>query len=403
MTDKNDQKLTLLPWIQNTVLLGMTPAQYLRSLVTPIHFLAAAIILPGLYFLVLRFTHGLAAVTSASDLQPWGLFLSWGLFSGVPLSATGFLMTTAEHIFGQKEYRPVVRNAILLGFLGYFFAVISLLIDLGRPWRIYYPMSWAFGPASVMFLIAWHVALYLSCQALEFAPSAFEWLKLKAFRNWALAITLGLTIGGVSLSTLHQSALGALFLISPGKLHPLWYTPYLPYLFFLSSIAAGLSFVVIVMSLNRRLCKKQADAEYLDSIDPITAGLGRGIAIALFAYLGLKIVALAHGDSWGYLKTSWGYWYLFEVIVFIALPLLLLVLAERKHSLGLVRFSAVMTVLGVILNRFNVSLIALNWKLPEREFFTWRELSIVLAVVTTEILVYRWIITRMPVLRAHHE
>jgi Ni/Fe-hydrogenase subunit HybB-like protein len=391
------------PRIQDALFLGLTPAQYLRSLITPFNCIAAVIMLPGLFFLVLRFIYGLAAVTSASNEQPWSLLLAWGLFAGVPLSSTGFLMTTAEHIFGAREYRPVVRNAILLGFLGYLFAVIFLLIDLGRPWRIYYPMTWAFGPASVMFLIAWHVSLYLSCQALELAPSAFEWLKLGRLRNWALSITLGLTIGGVVLSTLHQSALGAMFLLEPGKLHPLWYTPYIPWLFFLSSIASGLSFVIVVSFLTKRLCKEQADAGYLDNVDAISFGLGKGSAIALFAYFGLKLVALAHGDNWDLLKTSWGLWYLFELIGFVAIPMLLFIIAERRHSLRLVRFSALMTVLGVILNRFNVSLLTFSWKLHDRELFSWKELSIILAMATIEILIYRWIVRRMPVLRTISE
>lgn len=389
--------------LQRILFLGMTPAQYLRSLITPLNGIATILILPGLYLLIVRFTCGLSAVTSATNEQPWGLLLAWGLFAGVPLSSTGFLLTTAEYIFGAKEYRPVVRNAILLGFLGYLFAVIFLLIDLGRPWRIYFPMTWAFGPASIMFLIAWHVALYLSCQALELAPAAFEWLKLQSLRNWAVSITLPLTIGGIVLSTLHQSALGAMFLISPGKLHPLWYTSYLPWLFFLSSIACGLSFVIVVSCIHKRLCRQQADKAYLDSIDAISFRLGKGCAIALFAYLGLKLVALAHGDNWNLLTTSWGRWYLLEVLGFVLFPMLLFIIAERRRHLSLVRLSAIFAILGVILNRFNVSLLAFNWRLPDREIFSMKELLIIVAIVTLEIILYRWIICRLPVLRTPPE
>ena len=173
---ENLRKISLLPWAREKLFLGMNVGEYIRKLITPFNILATLIILPGLYFVVLRFTQGLSAVTGASDIQPWGLFLSWGLFAGVPLSATGFVLGSAFYLFGLKEYYPVVKNAILLGFLGYLFAVVFLLIDLGRPWRIYYPMFVSYGPASVMFLVAWHVALYLSVQALEFSPSFFEWL-----------------------------------------------------------------------------------------------------------------------------------------------------------------------------------------------------------------------------------
>lgn len=400
MISSGTQRVTWQQWLVDKFFLGRSFGEYLKELLTPFNCAAAVIITVGLYFIFLRFTQGLAAVTSASDVQPWGLFLAWGLFAGVPLSATGFVLTTGVHIFGMKAYRPVVRNAILLGFLGYFFAVVFLLIDLGRPWRIYYPMAISFGPASVMFLVAWHVALYLSCQALEFSPSAFEWLRIKNLHRWALNITLGLTIGGVVLSTLHQSALGAMFLLMPGKLHPLWYTPYIPWLFFVSSIAAGLCMVIVVGFLNKHLCVKQADADYLGSLDRITLGLGKSSAIALFAYFGLKLVALAHGDNWRLLATSWGFWYLVELIGFVLLPCLLFLVAVRSQHLKLVYSTALWTLLGVILNRFNVSLIMFNWNLPGRELVNWKECVIILAIVMIEILTYRWIITRMPVLRA---
>ena len=227
-------------WVREKVFLEMPMTNYLKGLITPFNIIAGIIVLVGLSLTVIRYSQGLGAVTAASQDQPWGLFLSWGLFSGVPLSATGFFLGTAVYLFGLKEYQPVVKNALLIGFLGYLFAVIFLLIDLGRPWRLPYPMIGAFGTASVLFLVAWHVALYLSVQFLEFAPSIFEWGGWKTLRRWALAMTVGLTILGVILSTLHQSALGAMFLLTPGKLHPLWYSPYLPPLFFISAITAGL-------------------------------------------------------------------------------------------------------------------------------------------------------------------
>lgn len=387
-------------WLQDRLFLGRPLGEYLKGLINPFDIAAGAIALVGLYFIALRFTHGLAAVTSASDEQPWGLFLSWGLFAGVPLSATGFILTSAVHLFGLKPYRPIVRNAILLGFLGYFFAVVFLLIDLGRPWRIYYPMAISFGPASVMFLVAWHVALYLSCQALEFSPSVFEWLGLKNPRQWALNITVGLTIAGAVLSTLHQSALGAMFLLMPGKLHPLWYSPYIPWLFFISSIAAGLSMMMVVGALTKRWCIRQSDAHYRAAVDHLALGLGKGCSVVLLAYFGLKVVALAHGHHWHLLATPWGGWFLVELLGFVLLPCLLFVLAERKRSVGLVCSTALWTILGVVLNRFNVSLIAFNWQLPHRELFNWKEFAIIAGVVTIEILTYRWIINRMPVLRA---
>ncbi len=390
-------------WVRERVFLGLATTEYIKRLITPFNMIAAVLVIPGLFLIGIRFYQGLGAVTSASQEDPWGLFLNWGLFAGVPLSATGFVLGTAVYIFGLKKYYPVVKNAILMGFLGYLFAVIFLLIDLGRPWRLPYPMFVSFGTASVLFLVAWHVALYLSCQFLEISPSIFEWSGWRTLRKWAVSFTVALTIFGVMLSTLHQSALGAMFLLAPGKLHPLWYTPYIPALFFISAIAAGLCMVILANLLTKRFLRDQADARYLTSIDSITVDLGTATSFVLITYFALKLVALAHGDNWDLLATSLGRWYLLEILVFVLLPCFLFVYGSRKRNVGVVQFTGIFTLLGIILNRFNVSLIALNWNLPNRELVHWKEVVIVIAVVTIEILVYRWIVTRMPILRDHPE
>ena len=388
-------------WLRDKILAGQPAREYVRGLLTPFNIVAGLVILVAVYLLTLRFTHGLAAVTSASDVQPWGLFLSLGLFAGVPLSATGFVLGSAVYLFVLKDYHPVVKNAILIGFLGYFFAVVFLLIDLGRPWRIYYPMFVSFGPGSVMFLVAWHVALYLSVQFLEFSPAIFDWLGSKRLRRWAASLTIGLTIFGVILSTLHQSALGAMFLLAPGKLHPLWYTPYIPWLFFVSAIATGLSMVIVVSALTLRFFRDKADFHYLASIDGITLGLGKAASFVLFTYFGLKLIALAHGHHWDLLGTAWGYWFLVEIIGFVLIPCILFGIGSRQGNVGMVRFTALVTIIGVIINRLNVSLIAFNWNLPHRELVNWEEATIAAAVFAVEIITYRWIVNRMPVLREH--
>jgi len=390
-------------WARERLFLGLTITEYMKRLFTPVNIIAGIIIVFGLILIAIRFSQGLGAVTAASQDQPWGLFLAWGLFSGVPLSATGFVLSTAVYIFGLKEYRPVLKNALLLGFLGYLFAVIFLLIDLGRPWRLPYPMFVSFGTASVLFLVAWHVALYLSVQFLEFFPSISEWGGWKTLRRRALSITIGLTIAGIILSTLHQSALGAMFLLAPGKLHPLWYSPYIPALFLISAIAAGLCVVIFISFLTKHFLRDQTDSNYMASLDNITIGLGTATSFVLITYFALKLVALAHGNHWELLNTPFGYWFLVEVIIFVLLPCFLFVYGGRKRKVGLVQFTALFTIIGVIINRLNVSLIALNWNLPQRELFNWKEFLIVIAIIAIQILVYRWIVNRMPVLREHPE
>jgi Ni/Fe-hydrogenase subunit HybB-like protein len=389
-------------WFMDKLLMGMTWPEYARNLVTPFNIIAAIILSIGLPVIALRFYYGLAYVLHGSNEYPWGLFLGWGLFGGVPLSATGFVMATAYYIFGFKKYHPIVRLAVLTGLLGYFFAVVYLLTDLGRPWRIYYPMGVAFGTASVLFLVAWHVATYLTVQLLEFSPAILEWLKSRRIRKWALRITIGMTIAGIILSTLHQSALGAMFLLAPGKVHPLWYSSYIPVLFLSSSIVAALSMVIVVSTLASHFLKDKCGKSFLDNLPRLTLGLGKGAAIAIYVYLVIKVIALIHDSNWHLLNTGYGYWYLVEVLLLVLAPALIYSIGFKKRSVGTVRFAAFLTVFGVVMNRLNIAIITFNWNLPhhfEHIIPPWREVAVVLCIATIHVLVFRWILNRMPVLR----
>lgn len=389
-------------WFMDKLLMGMSWPEYRKSLITPFNVVAALILSVGLPLIVLRFVNGLYVVTHASHEYPWGLFLGWGLFGGVPLSATGFVMATAYYIFGFKRYQPLVRLGVLTGFLGYLFAVIYLMTDLGRPWRIYYPMAVGFGTASVLFLVAWHVATYLTVQLLEFSPAILEWLHSKRVRAWAVMITVGMTIAGIILSTLHQSALGAMFLLAPGKLHPLWYSSYIPVFFLSSSIYAALCMVIVVSTLAARFLRHRADQNFLGNLDSLTIGLGTGACVGIYVYFALKIIGIAHDNNWALLGTPYGYWFLVEMLGFVLLPALILTYGVKIRSVFAVRLGAFMAVAGIIMNRLNVSIIAFNWNLPEHLHHIippWKEVAVVLAIATVHILIFRWILNRMPVLR----
>jgi Ni/Fe-hydrogenase subunit HybB-like protein len=221
-----------------------------KSLISPFNIIAGIIVLIGLYLTVRRFTGGLGAVTNLSDNNGWGIWIGFDLLTGVALAAGGYVTAAAVYIFGMKKYHSAVRPAVLTGFLGYALVVLALHYDVGRPWRLPYPFFVQQGTTSVLFEVGACVALYLTVLFLEFSPAAMEWLGLKRARNLAVKFTLALVVFGIILSTLHQSSLGALFLIAPSKLHPLWYSSFIPVYFFVSSIIAGLSMVIFEATLT---------------------------------------------------------------------------------------------------------------------------------------------------------
>ncbi len=380
-----------------------TPTDPHKSLLTPFNVIAGIILALGAFVTFLRFTQGLAGVTNLSDNNPWGLWISFDLLCGVALAAGGFTTSAACYIFGLKRFHSAVRPAILTAFLGYSLVVFALHYDVGRPWRLPYPFFVQSGTTSVLFEVGLCVFLYLITLFIEWAPSALEWLGLKKPRDLIVRLTLGLTIFGVVLSTMHQSSLGALYLIAPSKLHPLWYSAYLPVYFFVSAVAAGFSMVIFEGALSHRYLHDRMDATYLEEHEGVVFGFAKAAAVVLMAYLGIKVVGLAADHNWHYLLTGWGAWYLVEMLGFVALPAFLYAMGVREHNAKLVKIAAVLTVLGIVLNRFNVSLVAFNWQLPaaDRYFPSWMEITISVFIVTVGLLVFRFIASRMPIFYEH--
>jgi len=374
-----------------------------RSLFTPVNVVAGIIVLLGLIITFLRFTKGLGAVTNLSDYNPWGLWIGFDLLCGVALAAGGYVTSAAVYIFGLKKYHSAVRPAILTGFLGYALVVLALNYDVGRPWRLPYPFIIQQGTTSVLFEVGACVLLYLIVLFVEFTPSALEWLGLKKARNLILRLTMALTFLGVILSTLHQSSLGALFLIAPSKLHPLWYSQYIPVFFFVSSIIAGLSMVIFEGSLTHRYFADKMDEIHLKEKEDVVFGFGKAASFVLAGYFMIKVFGIAMDNNWHWLSTSWGAWFLVELLGFVALPSLLYATGVREKNIGLIKWTAAWTVLGIVVNRLNVGLIAFNWHLPssERYFPHWMEIALSVFVVTVGLLVFRFIVTHMPILYEH--
>jgi Ni/Fe-hydrogenase subunit HybB-like protein len=398
-----DQSITARPWVTEKVFLGLSLRDYMRSLMTPGTLVAGLILTVGIPIIVYRFIFGLGAVTNLTQTTPWGIWIGIDVLSGVALAAGGYTLASAVYIFGLKDYHAVVRPAVLTGFLGYLFVVIGLLVDLGRPWNLPVPMVYSFGTTSVMFEVAWCVALYATVLFLEFLPAIFEWLGWSKARLWAVKLTIGVTVLGVLLSTLHQSSLGALFLMAPTKMHPLWYSPYIPVFFFISSIVAGLSMVIFESTLSHKYFSNRVPQHSHEQMDRIALGLAKAASVVLFSYFFLKLQGLAVGDHWGLLGTSWGAWYLVEMLGFVVAPCLMFAHAVRTSNVRLVRWTAAWTVLGIVVNRLNVSVISMNYNVEDIYVPSWMEVWTTMTIITIGILTYRWIVNRMPVLDEHPE
>ena len=328
--------------------------QRLRFHVSPL--VGVLLSLMGIAFIiaVVRYAVGIGAISNLSYSYPWGFWISFDLFTGVAISSGGFLMAGAVYIFELKQFKPLLRPSILTAFLGYMLVVVALLVDLGHPERIWYMMI-HMNPTSVLLEIGLCVMTYLTVLAVEFAPVVFEGLKWQKFAHLLHRFIMPFVILGVVLSTLHQSSLGSLLLIQPTKLYPLWWTPILPVLFFTSAITIGLSMIILESSLSARYFHRGLEIHLLEKLAKI-------IPIVLVIYLAIKFGQLTISGDVKYLFTSGLMSVLFwmEILIGAVAPIVLFSIKRIRQSANGLLFGAATLLLGMILNRFDVSWFAVK-------------------------------------------
>lgn len=368
-------------------------------ILTPFNVVTALLLVTTAVILFFRFAYGLGSVTNLNQDYPWGLWIGFDVVTGVAFAGGAYVVVFLVYVLGLERYRPIVRVTVLNGLLAYMFYAGALVLDLGRPWNVINPVIGnSFGTSSVLFLVAWHFMLYMFAELIEFSPAIAEWLGLKRARRILEAMTLGAVILGISLSILHQSGLGALYLMAKSKIQPLWYSEFIPIQFLVSSVFAGLAMVIFEGTISRRVFHARASAAFHFSQERIVIGLSRICAGAMFVYLFLQALVFVHGQDWNSMTAGWGAWYLLENGGFVAVPCILFALAWRRRNTAIARVAAVMAIVGVVLNRLNVSVIAFQPHVAMRYVPTWMEVVVTLGVISAELWVFRWIVNRMPVM-----
>jgi len=357
----------------------------------------AAILLSGLYATYLRVFYGLGGSTNLSDKFPWGIWIAFDVMCGVGLAAGGFTLVAMVHIFNIEKYKPILRPAILTAFLGYSLVVVGLLYDLGRPDRLWHPLV-MWNPHSVMFEVAWCVTLYTTVLFLEFLPVVLERFGLHKPLEWIHKISVPLMILGVLLSTLHQSSLGTLFLIVPEKLYPLWYTPILPLLFYISAIAVGLAMTIFESWHSSRAFGRALEL-------PLLMSMARVLAVVLSVYLWVRFLDLSHRHVWALLlQNRMETWLFLLEIALMVVPMVLLYQQRVRSSPGRLYACAVMVVFGFIANRLNVGTTGLEAGSGTHYIPRWSEVAVTLSIVAAGFAIFRLIAQYFPIFEAQsHE
>jgi Ni/Fe-hydrogenase subunit HybB-like protein len=341
---------------------------------------------------IYRLFAGLGATTNLSDAYPWGLWISFDVLTGVALAAGGFTISAAIYIFNLKKFEPLLRPAKLSAFVGYMIFIVGLFFDLGQPWRIWHPMI-MWNPQSVLFEVSWCVMLYTTVLAIDVFIWALERWQSYKWVDFFRTIYVFLIVAGIILSTLHQSSLGALFLLLPEKMSTLWATPAIGILFFTSAIIGGMGMVILESILSARAYGRKAEMDIL-------ASLAKGLGLALVIYFAMKATDLyARGVAVWSLDWAHVLFYL-ELFGCVALPALLLYFPEVRTSTKGLLWSGGLAAFGVVLNRFNVSLTSYGGYRDFWYFPSAIEIILTIGLVALAILIFDFGMRYLPV---YHE
>ena len=389
-----------------------SPSPLKRPFFTPGVIVLCLVALNGLVFLAGRFLFGFAAVTNLNNQYPWGLWIAVDVAAGVALAAGGFTTAALGHVMHREEFRVIIRPALLTAMLGYTFVAIGVFSDIGRWYYIWHPLIMWNG-SSALFEVGMCVMIYMSVLYIEFLPIVCERFIgrvnlpgiLERF-NRALETVLRFLdrslerfmfifiIAGVVLSTLHQSSLGTLMVISASKMHPLWYSPVSPLLFLLSAISVGFPMVIVESMLASRSFKMPPEM-------PVLSDLARLIPPLLGIYLGFKIGDMVIRESFVYLTelNTVSVMFALEVVGGVVIPLRMLLSPTVRKSPPLLFTAALLVVLGVLLSRINTFITAYNPPYSTHPYFpSFGELSVTLGFVALLMLAYRFMVLNFPVI-----
>lgn len=342
----------------------------------------AALLLVGLLSGLLVLFNGLG-ITSLTDQVPWGLWITVDL-AAIALGAGAFSLSAIAYIFRVQSFRPIARMAVFVGLVGYTSAMLALLMDIGRPDRFWHPLVF-WNIHSVLWEITMCVILYSTVLIVEFAPIVLEsqfvrqrFPRAPQLGHFLHRLTPVVAVVGLGLSLLHQSSLGATYGVLVAR--PVWFKPSLPVMFIVSAVAAGATFTLGVTVLYENFIRhRQIESKLRDHIATF-AGL------TMLAYLYLKL--------WDYLATSYyshlpariealdllnrstpygATFWLIEVVVGALLPAAILLTPRfRRQDVWIVAATG-MAILGVIVNRWNVTLsgliVPMDWSPGAAELF----------------------------------
>ncbi len=336
----------------------------------------------GVTLAVYRLVVGLGPTTNMNDHYPWGIWITIDLFL-IPIAGAAFTISLLSYFLGRENYHSIIRPAVLAGLIGYGVVGVLLFLDIGR-WNQFYNIlnPKLINIHSFLEEISLSITFYSLILVLEAAPIFLERWHIQAPIKWIERGIFIIAGAGIVFSMLHQSSLGSLFLIMSHKLHPLWWSPALPLLFYLQAVYTGLGMAAIAISLIWR-------AKGIPNNRDLFRKLGQAMSINLMLYAAVrlgdwmgtgKLPLLFKPDPFAFI--AW-----LEFGLGILLPLAILLSKLVGHSGGPF-WAGVFALMGTFINRLVVSWVGLAEPNPVSYVPSWIEIMITVGLIAGGFLLY---------------
>lgn len=375
---------------------------------TPGMIIVTLLALNGVAFILARLFFGLGAITNLDQQFPWGIWIGIDVAAGVALAAGGFMSAAIGHIMHREEYETLVRPALLTAMLGYTFVAFGVMLDLGRWYSIWHPLVY-WNPNSALFEVGICVMIYLTVLYIEFLPAVterfvgrvklgfltapIEKVLLFLHKNLGKAMFVFI-IAGVVLSSLHQSSLGTLMVISGQKMHPLWQTPILPLLFLISAVSVGFPMIIFESLIASRSFKLEPEWHALTR-------LARFVGPLLGVYLMIKLIDMFIRKTFVYLGefNLQSVMFLIEVVFGVIVPLIMFFSDRISKSKAWLFTASTLVIFGVFINRLNNFVIAYDPPFDTHKYFpSIGEISVTVGAIALIIMIYRFVVLNFPII-----
>jgi len=365
-----------------------------------------ALLAVGIYAIFLCLARGLNQ-TNMDNRFAFGLWIYLDL-TVIALGAGAFFTGFLLYILKRKELKAVINSAVVLGFICYSGAVAVLMVDVGQPLRAWFTF-WHPNVHSMLTEVTFCITCYLTVLFVEYLPILLKNRKLRMIPSFLVfefelhKVMYVLAGVGTFLSFFHQGSLGGLYGVLRGR--PFAYRegiaiwPSTFFLFILSAIAAGPSFILLTTTVVQKISGKTlVKREVLGYLGKISGSLL--IVYVLMKSIDTLVWLNSTSPAEGvqpfefYMWNPFGTWILFAEIVLLGLvPGLMLLTSTIRNRTGWLITAALLTCGGVALNRFVLTIQTLALPtLPFDEFLSylpsWQEVAAFLAVLAYGVLFY---------------